>query len=41
MEFFHDFQHDYEANGGICEFIGLDAHEAYSAHPLAARKIKN
>jgi len=40
MEFFHDFQHDYEAHGGICQFMGLDYHEAYADHPLAARRIK-
>ncbi|MEN9648486.1 MAG: hypothetical protein RLZ17_522, partial [Actinomycetota bacterium] len=40
MEFFHGFQHDYESQGGHCEFQGLDAHEAFSAHPLAARRIK-
>ena len=40
MEFFHEFQHDYESRGGHCEFQGLDSHEAFSAHPLAARRIK-
>lgn len=40
MEFFHEFQHDYESRGGHCEFQGLDAHEAFSAHPLAARRLK-
>jgi MFS superfamily sulfate permease-like transporter len=38
MEFMHHFQHDYEAQGGKCEFYGLEYHEAYSDHPLAARK---
>jgi len=40
MEFFHEFQHDYESRGGHCEFQGLDAHEAFSTHPLAARRLK-
>lgn len=40
MEFFHDFQHDYEAHGGSCQFMGLDYHEAYADHPLAARRIR-
>ncbi len=41
MEFFHEFQHDYESQGGHCEFQGLDAHESFSDHPLAARRIKS
>ena len=40
MEFFHEFQHNYEAQGGHCEFQGLDAHETFSDHPLAARRLK-
>ncbi|GDX84081.1 sulfate transporter [Methylococcaceae bacterium] len=40
MEFLHGFQHDYESQGGLCEFQGLDAHESFSDHPLAARRIK-
>lgn len=40
MEFFHDFQHNYENQGGKCEFLGLEYHEACANHPLAARKIK-
>ncbi|MFA5982426.1 MAG: SulP family inorganic anion transporter [Methylococcaceae bacterium] len=40
MEFFHDFQHDYEAHGGQCQFLGLEYHEASAAHPLAARRMK-
>ncbi|MDD5272941.1 MAG: SulP family inorganic anion transporter [Methylovulum sp.] len=40
MEYMHHFQHDYEAQGGKCEFYGLEYHEAYSNHPLAARKHK-
>jgi len=40
MEFFHDFQHDYELLGGKCVFLGLEYHDAYSEHPLAIRKNK-
>ena len=40
MEFFHDFQHDYEAHGGKCVFLGMEYHDAYSEHPLAVRKNK-
>ncbi len=40
MEFFHDFQHDYEAQGGKCVFHGMEYHDAYSDHPLAVRKNK-
>lgn len=38
MEFFHDFQHDYESHGGKCEFLGLENQTPVSKHPLAARK---
>lgn len=40
MEFFHEFQHSYESQGGHCEFIGLEHHEAFSEHPLAARRLR-
>jgi MFS superfamily sulfate permease-like transporter len=40
MEFLHDFQHDYEGNGGKCVFLGMETHDTYSRHPLAARKMK-
>jgi MFS superfamily sulfate permease-like transporter len=40
MGFFHDFQHKYEATGGYCEFLGLEYHEPFSEHPLAARRMK-
>lgn len=40
MEFFHDFQHDYELLGGKCMFRGMEYHDAYSDHPLAIRKNK-
>lgn len=39
MEFLHHFQHEYEEHGGKCELYGLEYHQAYSAHPLAARKL--
>ncbi len=38
MEFIHDFMTDYTNHGGTCEIKGLDEHQAYSDHPLAARK---
>jgi MFS superfamily sulfate permease-like transporter len=38
MEFFHDFQHSYESRGGKCEFLGMEYHESFSQHPLAARR---
>ena len=40
MEFFHDFENDYGASGGQCEFFGLEYHEPFSEHHLAARKVK-
>lgn len=40
MEFFHDFQHAYEGQGGHCEFLGMEYHETFSEHPLAARRVK-
>jgi MFS superfamily sulfate permease-like transporter len=40
MEFFHEFQHSYESQGGQCEFTGLEYHEAFSEHPLAARRLR-
>jgi len=40
MEYFHDFQHNYEDNGGSVTFVGLDQLEAFSEHPLAVRRIK-
>ena len=40
MGFFHDFQHDYEATDGLCEFWGLEYHEPFSDHHLAARRVK-
>jgi MFS superfamily sulfate permease-like transporter len=40
MEFLHDFQHKYEKNGGKCIFYGLEYHDTYSRHPLAARRMR-
>ncbi|MDD5462329.1 MAG: SulP family inorganic anion transporter [Methylococcales bacterium] len=40
MEFLHDFQHKYEGNGGKCIFYGLEYHDTYSRHPLAARRMR-
>lgn len=40
MEFLHEFQHAYEASGGLCRFIGMEYHDAFSEHPLAARRMK-
>jgi MFS superfamily sulfate permease-like transporter len=40
MEFIHDFQHNYEAHGGRCVFLGLEYHDTYSRHPLAVRRMK-
>jgi hypothetical protein len=38
MEFIHEFSHDYAHSGGTCKVVGLDEHEPYSDHPLAARR---
>jgi len=40
MEFIHDFQHNYEGQGGKCVFLGLEYHDTYSRHPLAVRRMK-
>lgn len=40
MEYLHDFEHNYAAQGGICEFLGMETHNTYSQHPLAVRKMK-
>lgn len=40
MEFMHDFEHDYQAEGGQCLFLGMEYHDTYSRHPLAVRKMK-
>jgi MFS superfamily sulfate permease-like transporter len=38
MEFIDHFREDYIERGGRCEIHGLDHHEPYSKHPLAARR---
>lgn len=40
MEFLHEFQHNYEVQGGKCVFYGLEYHDTYSRHPLAVRRMK-
>ncbi len=40
MEFLHDFEHNYEGLGGKCVFLGMETHDTYSRHPLAARRMK-
>lgn len=40
MEFLHEFEHKYIAQGGSVEFIGMDTHDTYSEHPLAVRRMK-
>jgi len=41
MEFIHDFQHNYESQGGKCIFLGLEYHDTYSRHPLAVRRMRS
>jgi MFS superfamily sulfate permease-like transporter len=38
MEFIHHFAEDYTHAGGRCEIVGLDDHQSYSDHHLAARR---
>jgi MFS superfamily sulfate permease-like transporter len=38
MEYISQFKQEYELNGGLCEILGLEAHEPLSKHPLAARR---
>jgi MFS superfamily sulfate permease-like transporter len=38
MEFVHDFSNEYTHAGGQCRIVGLDDHEPFSDHPLAARR---
>ena len=40
MEFIHDFQHNYEGQGGKCQFLGMEYHDAFSEHPLAVRRMR-
>lgn len=41
MEFIDHYRHDYIERGGRCEIHGLEHHEPFSPHPLAARRRKN
>ncbi|MBM4200963.1 MAG: SulP family inorganic anion transporter [Gammaproteobacteria bacterium] len=41
MEFIDHFQVDYNARGGRCSIVGLENHEPFSDHPLAARRAKS
>lgn len=41
MEFIDHYRHDYIERGGRCEINGLEHHEPYSDHPLAARRRKS
>ena len=38
MEFIHHYAEEYTHNGGKAEILGLDQHESYSDHHLAARR---
>lgn len=38
MEFIHHFTEEYNHAGGHCEIVGLDDHESFSEHHLAARR---
>lgn len=38
MEFIHHFTDEYNLAGGQCEIVGLDNHESFSDHHLAARR---
>jgi MFS superfamily sulfate permease-like transporter len=40
MEFVDHFRADYNARGGDCSIVGLENHEPFSDHPLAARRAK-
>ena len=40
MDFLDRYRRDYIARGGRCEIRGLDHYDAYSEHPLAARRRK-
>ncbi|WP_347987483.1 SulP family inorganic anion transporter [Methylomonas sp. AM2-LC] len=41
MEFIDHYAHEYNLGGGKCEIVGLDNHESYSSHHLAARRKVN
>ena len=38
MEFIHHYTEEYNHNGGKAEILGLEQHESYSTHHLAARR---
>ncbi len=38
MEFIHHYAEEYNLNGGKADILGLDQHESYSNHHLAARR---
>ncbi|OAI20905.1 sulfate transporter [Methylomonas lenta] len=38
MEFIHHFTEEYNLAGGLCNIVGLDKHESFSNHHLAARR---
>jgi len=38
MEFIHHYAEEYSHNGGKCEIVGLEGHESFSKHHLAARR---
>ncbi len=38
MEFIHHFTEDYNQAGGHCTIMGLDEHQSFSEHHLAARR---
>ena len=38
MEFIYHFTEDYNQAGGKCKIVGLDEHESFSEHHLAARR---
>ena len=41
MENLHHFEHDYIANGGTVQFVGLQELTPNSSHPLSARRKEN
>lgn len=40
MENLHQYEHDYEHEGGTFALVGLENHQKFSAHDLAVRKKK-
>ena len=39
MDHLHDFEKDYDKEGGHFTLIGLDGHDSSSMHPLASRRL--